>query len=383
MAGDATGLFQPLTLRGVTIRNRIMVSPMCQYSAVDGVANDWHFVHLGRFALGGAGLVCVEATAVSPEGRITYGDLGLWNDEQGQALARVAGFIKGQGATPGIQLGHAGRRASTHRPWENGGPVNGISGGAIEAQDGHEAAWPTLAPSALAFNNLPAPLALDQAEMTRIRDDWAAATRRADEAGFDFVEIHGAHGYLISTFLSPSANRRTDGYGGDREGRMRFPLEVIEAVRAAWPKDKPLSIRISSIDGDPEGWLLEDTVVFAREAKARGVDVIDCSAGGAAPPGNYPRRTPDMRLFAETVRREAGVASVTLGRIADPHEAEAIIAEGRADLVAVGKGVLENPNWPQAARAALAPEAVGDDVWPVPIGYAVKVLHSQRLSQPG
>ncbi len=268
-------LFTPLTLRGVTLKNRIAVSPMCQYSATNGVPNDWHFVHLGRFAIGGAGMVMVEATAVEPEGRISHGCLGLLLVIPQAQMARIAAFLKSQGAVPAIQIGHAGRKASTHRPFEGGGPIT-----AADAKPG-EAPWETVAPSAIPFaEGYPTPHTLTVDEIQVLTGKFVDSAKRALAAGFEVLELHGAHGYLLTEFLSPISNQRTDQYGGDIAGRMRFLLETVEAVRAVWPADKPLFVRLSTVDGTPGGWSLEDSVVLAKELKARGVDVVDSSSGG-------------------------------------------------------------------------------------------------------
>ena len=274
-------LLSPFTVRDLTLKNRVVISPMCQYSAIDGVVTDWHLVHLGRFALGGAALVFVEATGVEARGRISPGDVGIWNDEQARALSRIADFLKANGAAAGIQLAHAGRKGSTRRPWHGGTELT-----AEDAERG-EAAWETLAPSALPFaDNYPLPKAMTVADMAEVIVAFREAARRADAAGFDVVEIHAAHGYLLHEFLSPLTNHRIDQYGGDRAGRMRFPLEVVETVRAVWPATKPLFLRVSATDYVAAGLTVEDTVAFAREAKALGVDVVDCSSGGntATPP---------------------------------------------------------------------------------------------------
>ncbi|WP_269716040.1 NADH:flavin oxidoreductase/NADH oxidase [Caulobacter sp. NIBR2454] len=364
-------LFTPLTLRGVTLKNRIAVSPMCQYSATDGVPNDWHFVHLGRFAIGGAGLVMVEATAVEAEGRITHGDLGLWNDEQQGRLARIAAFLKSQGAVPAIQIGHAGRKASTHRPFEGGHPIT-----TENARPG-ESAWQTVAPSAIPFaDGYHTPRALTVEEIHGLTAKFVDSAKRALAAGFEVLEIHGAHGYLLTEFLSPISNHRSDQYGGDFQGRTRFLLETVEAVRAVWPDDKPLFVRLSTVDGTPGGWSLEDSVVLAGELKARGVDVIDSSSGGLTPSMETANRPAPLYQtpYAEAVRRDAGIATMAVGLITQPQEAEAIIADGQADIVALGRAMLENPNWAQDAKAALDPEHIGDDAWPLATGYAVKSL---------
>ncbi len=365
-------LFQPLTLRGVTLRNRVVVSPMCQYSAVDGVPQDWHFAHLGRFAIGGAGTVFVEATGVLPEGRISHGDVGLWNDEQQAALARIAAFLKSQGATPGIQLAHAGRKASSHRPWQ--GRIAVTADNALPG----EPPWVTQAPSAIPFEaSWPAPQALDEAGLARIKDAFVAAAKRADAAGFDIVEVHAAHGYLLHEFLSPLSNQRTDAYGGDREARMRFPLEVVGAVRDAWPEDKPLFVRISAIDWVEGGLTIEDSVAFATALKALEVDLVDVSTGGLVNPGpGVIPSTPGYQVeFADAVREGADIPTMAVGLIVDPYQAETILANEQADLVALARAHLDDPNWTQRAKAALLPETVGDAAWPAPTGYAVKALH--------
>ncbi|MDB5539250.1 MAG: NADH:flavin oxidoreductase/NADH oxidase [Devosia sp.] len=353
-------LFSPLTLRGLTLRNRTVISPMCQYSAQHGLANDWHFVHLGRFALGGFGLVIVEATGVLPEGRISYGDLGLWNDEQIAPLAHIAKFLKAEGAAAGIQLGHAGRKAATPIWWRGG--FNETD--AEKAEYAYET-WVPVAPSAERHADNPIyqlPTELDKAGIARTIKGFADATRRADEAGYDVVEIHGAHGYLISQFLSPLANHRTDEYGGSRENRMRFGLEVTEAMRAVWPEHKPLFIRISATDGSPGGWSVEDSIVFARELKARGVDLIDCSSGGFD--GYALKAAPLYQVSLARAVREAGIATMAVGVIDTPEDAERIVAEGDADLVALARTALEDPNWPVHARHIL--EGGGDayQLWP-------------------
>jgi 2,4-dienoyl-CoA reductase-like NADH-dependent reductase (Old Yellow Enzyme family) len=365
-------LFQPLPLRGVTLRNRVVVSPMCQYSAVDGVPQDWHFAHLGRFAIGGAGAVFVEATGVLPEGRISHGDVGLWNDEQQAALARIAGFLKSQGATPGIQLAHAGRKASSHRPWQGRTAVT--SDNALPG----EPPWVTEAPSAIPFDaGWPTPQALDEAGLARIKAAFVAAAKRADAAGFDIVEVHAAHGYLLHEFLSPLSNQRTDAYGGDRERRMRFPLEVVGAVRDVWPEDKPLFVRISAIDWVEGGLTIEDSIAFAVALKALEVDLVDVSTGGLVNPGpGVIPSTPGYQVeFADAVREGADIPTMAVGLIVDPYQAETILANEQADLVALARAHLDDPNWTQHAKAALQPETVGDAAWPAPTGYAVKALH--------
>lgn len=345
-------LFRPIQLRGVTARNRIMVSPMCQYSAVDGVPGDWHFQHLGCRAVGGAGIVCAEMTNVEPRGRISPGCLGLWNDTQRDAFARIVGFIKAQGALAAIQLAHAGRKASVAAPWENGGaPIPAGRGG-----------WQPVAPSAIAFaEGHTVPAALDAAGIASIVSAFAAAARRAREAGFDVIELHGAHGYLISSFLSPVTNRRTDGYGGSFENRIRFLREVIEAVRSEWPAERPLFVRVSCTDWIEGGWGIEDTVRLAQVLKADGqVDLIDCSSGGVDP-AQKPVMYPGYQVpFAAAVRARAGIATGAVGLINSPDMAEQIIASGQADLVVLARAFLNDPYWPLHAAKALKTEVA----WP-------------------
>ena len=341
-------LFAPLTLRGTTMRNRIWVSPMCQYSAVDGLPDDWHLVHLGARAVGGAGLVLTEATAVSPEGRISPQDTGLWNDAQAESWERIAAFVRAQGAAVGVQLAHAGRKASSHRPWGGRGYVPPADGG-----------WQTVGASALAFGELPAPQELEAAGLAKVRDDFVAAARRADAVGFDVAELHAAHGYLLNTFLSPLSNTRTDAYGGDLAGRMRFPLEVVEAVRAVWPEDKPLVLRISASDWVEGGWTVDDSVLLAKEAAARGVDLVDCSSGGVSPDQRIEVGPGYQVPFAAAVRA-AGVPSGAVGMITEPRQAEAILAEGSADVVLLARELLRDPHWPLRAAAELG----ADGAWP-------------------
>jgi len=337
-------LFEPLTIASVTLPNRIVISPMDQYSAVDGVPGTYHLVHYGKFAMGGAGTVIVEATGVSEEGRITNGCPGLYNAEQVAAFRQITDFIKQQRSVPAVQIGHGGRKASTQRPWEGGGPVT-----EAEIAKG-DRLWKPFGPSenALAEGWL-LPKMMDDADLKKTRQDFADAAGRALEAGFEVLEIHMAHGYLLQTFLSPLSNKRNDGYGGDRQGRMRFPLEVAEAVRAAWPKDKPLFVRISSVDGIDGGWEMDDSVALAHELKARGVDVIDCSSGGNSPKGatnaNLTRGPGYQVPFAERVKREVGIKTMAVGLIREPDLAEQILQDGRADLIAIGRQALVDPFW--------------------------------------
>jgi 2,4-dienoyl-CoA reductase-like NADH-dependent reductase (Old Yellow Enzyme family) len=345
-----SSLFSPLALRGATARNRIWVAPMCQYSAVDGLPDDWHLVHLGARAVGGAGAVLTEATAISPEGRISPGDTGIWNDAQTGAWRRIAAFVQAQGALAGVQLAHAGRKGSSRRPWESRGAVPPEQGG-----------WQPVGPTTEPFPGLATPTALDEAGIAAVRTDFVSATRRALEAGFDLVEVHAAHGYLLHEFLSPLSNTRTDGYGGDRAGRMRLVLEVVEDVRSAWPDDRPLVLRISASDWVEGGWTVEDSVVLAKEAAARGVDLVDCSSGGNTD-GSTIVLGPGYQVpFAAQVRRDAGVATGAVGLITDPAHAEQVVAEGSADVVLLARELLRDPHWPLHAAQAL-----GVDVpWPV------------------
>lgn len=360
-------LFTPLTLREVALRNRIVISPMCQYSARDGLANDWHFAHLARFALGGAGLIFVEATAVKREGRITHGDMGLWQDGQIAPLKRIADFVKSQGAVPAIQLGHAGRKASMQRPWHGNGPLD-----ASDRARGEEA-WPIVAPSPLPMDEgWLMPHALTPGEMAALREDFRRATLRALEAGFEVVEVHGAHGYLLQSFLSPIGNHRNDAYGGDRAGRMRFPLEIAETVRATWPKERPVFFRVSAVDGVEGGWTLDDTVALALELKARGIDVVDCSSGGiagSATAARIPRGFGFQVPFAERVRREAGIKTMAVGLILEAQQAEAVLRGGQADLIAIGREALYDPNWALHAERALKGGAADFAHWPVQAGW--------------
>lgn len=346
-------LFDPLTLRGVTLRNRIGVSPMCQYSAEDGFANDWHFVHLGSRAVGGAGLVIAEATAVEARGRISPNDLGIWSDTHIEPLARTARFIKQHGAVAGIQLAHAGRKAGTARPWDGGKPLNNAEGG-----------WDTVAPSPLPFDKgYRQPHELTHDEIHALVDAFRAAAVRSLEAGFDFVEIHGAHGYLIHSFLSPISNQRTDGYGGSFEGRVCFLLEIVRAVRKVWPDDKPLCVRLSATDWMENGWKIEDSVELAKLLKPEGVDLIDCSSGAIAPRTKIPVGAGYQTPLAEAVRREAGIATAAVGMITEPMQADEVIRNNRADVVLLARELLRDPYWPLHAAKALGHPA------PVPPQY--------------
>lgn len=348
-------LFRPLTIRAVTLRNRLVVSPMCQYSceARDGLATPWHLVHLGSRAAGGAGLVFTEATAVTPEGRISPQDLGIWSNRHAEALRPVVDFLKAQGAASGIQLAHAGRKASTARPWE----------GARGLED-EEGGWTPIAPSPVPFSDsYRIPREMTLREIADVVQAFGDAAARAQAAGFDVVEIHAAHGYLIHEFLSPLSNRRSDHYGGSLENRARLLLEIVDAVRSRWPDDKPLFVRLSVTDWTPGGWDLADSIRLARELAPRGVDVVDCSSGGLVPHQQIPQAPGYQVPFAERIRREASVKTMAVGLITTAEQAEEILANGRADLVAMAREFLRNPYFPlHAARALGSPEAAP---WPV------------------
>ncbi len=343
-SASAPALFQPLTVRSVTLRNRIGVSPMCQYSALDGVANDWHQVHLGSRAVGGAGLVIVEATAVAPEGRITPGCLGLWSDRQIEPLARIASFMKAQGAVAGIQIAHAGRKGSADLPWNGGAHLSAAQGG-----------WETLAPSALAFGgDLPkVPHAMTGADIVRVQDNFVATAKRALAAGFQWLELHAAHGYLFNEFLSPLTNRRTDQYGGSFENRTRLLLDTTRAIRAVWPDSLPLAVRISAIDWMPGGWQIEDSIALAKLLKTAGVDLMDCSSGGLVPDAKIKVEPGYQVPFAETIRREAGIPTAAVGFITEAKQADDIVRSGQADVVLLARQMLVDPYWPAHAAKAL------------------------------
>jgi 2,4-dienoyl-CoA reductase-like NADH-dependent reductase (Old Yellow Enzyme family) len=343
-------LFAPLTIKSVTLRNRIGVSPMCMYSATDGVMNDWHLVHLGARAAGGAGLVIAEATAVSPEGRITPSDAGLWTDEQIEPLVRINRFVKSQGAVAGVQLAHAGRKAGAARPWEGGGHLADAAGG-----------WPVIGPSAAAFGGSlhKVPTAMTEADIARVQRDFVEAARRALLAGYEWLELHGAHGYLVHQFLSPKSNLRTDRYGGSFENRIRFLLETTRGVRGVWPESWPLTVRLSCTDWVEGGWTIEESVALARRLKAEGVDLIDCSSGGAVADAKIPVSPGYQVQFAERIRRDAGIATAAVGLITEPAHADAIVREGRADVVLLAREFLRDPHWPlRAARALGRKDAV-------------------------
>jgi 2,4-dienoyl-CoA reductase-like NADH-dependent reductase (Old Yellow Enzyme family) len=355
-------LFSPVQLREVVLRNRTVVSPMCQYSAHDGFANDWHFVHLGQFAMGGFGLVFVEASAVLPEGRITHGDVGLWSDEHVAPIGRIADYVHAQGARIGIQLAHAGRKASMQRPWFG----NAALGPADRARG--DDPWPIVGPVAAPHHEgWLVPHALDRGRTARFGAACGAAAARAPAPRLDAIEIHGAHGYLIHSFLSPVSNTRDDEYGRDLRGRMRFALEVARATRDAWPAGKPLFFRTSTVDGVDGGWSLDDAVALAKELRAIGVDVVDCSAGGFLS-SRLDLGKGYLVANASRVRRDAGVATQAVGFIVDAHQAERVLRSGAADLVAVAREALVDPHWAGKAAVELEGEA-GWAQWPAQYGW--------------
>ncbi|MDP3600546.1 MAG: NADH:flavin oxidoreductase/NADH oxidase [Bosea sp. (in: a-proteobacteria)] len=371
-------LLQPLTLRGLTFKNRIVVSPMATYGAVDGMASDFHLVHLGRFALGGAGLVMTEATAITEQGRITHGCLGLWQDGQIAPFRRLTDFLHAHGALAGIQLGHSGAKGAGQRPWHGNGPLGDPDRTARE-----ETPWPLVAATSEAFDNgFPVPAALDESAMDALVADYCAAAHRAQAAGFDVLELHCAHGYLLHGFLSPLGNRRDDAYGGSLANRMRFPLRVAQALRRVWPEDRPLFVRVSAIDGVDFGWSLDDTVAFAAALKRLGIDLVDCSTGGMRVPREHglPARAPGFQVpFAEGVRARAGIATMAVGLIRDAAQAEAILRAGSADLIALGREMLSDPNWAAKATVALAGET-GWTAWPQAFGWWLQ--RRARLDRP-
>lgn len=341
-------LFSPLTVKSITLRNRIGVSPMCQYSSDDGLATDWHLVHLGSRAVGGAGLVIAEATGVSPEGRITPGDAGIWSDRHVEPLARINRFVKAHGAVPGIQIAHAGRKASAARPWEGGDHLPDDRGG-----------WTPVAPSAIAFGDGldKVPHALSIEEIHEVQESFVAAARRSLAAGYEWIELHSAHGYLSHEFLSPISNHRTDTYGGSFENRIRFLLETTRAVRAIWPDRLPLTVRLSCTDWVEGGWDIEQSVELARRLKSEGVDLIDCSSGGGTLHAKIPVGPGYQVPFAERIRREAGIATAAVGLISDPKQANEIIEAGKADVVLLARELLRDPYWPLHAAKALGQTA--------------------------
>lgn len=344
-------LFSPIKIKNITLKNRIVVSPMCEYSSIDGFANNWHLVHLGSRAVGGAGLVITEATAVSPEGRISIVDLGIWKDEHKEKLKEIVDFIHENGSVAGIQLAHAGRKASFDIPWENPAQVDKDKGG-----------WDTVAPSAVQFNPRDKmPIALDQAGINKVKADFKAAAKRALEVGFKVVEVHAAHGYLLHQFLSPLSNQRNDEYGGSFENRIRLVLEVVEAVQEVWPQENPLFVRISATDWVEGGWNAEESVALSKILKEKGVDVIDTSTGGLAREQQIPVAPNYQVGFAEQIKKEAGILTGAVGLITEAEQAELILQNEEADLIFLARELLRNPYFPLQAAKQL-----GDDVkWPV------------------
>lgn len=346
-------LFQPFTVRGVTLRNRIGVSPMCQYSSSDGFANNWHLVHLGSRAVGGAALVIAEASAVEARGRISPNDLGIWKDAHIDALAGVVRKIDEAGAVAGIQIAHAGRKASTARPWDGNHPLSDAEGG-----------WQPIGASPLPFSSgYRTPHEASHHELVQIRGAFVAAARRALSAGFRWLELHAAHGYLLHSFLSPLSNQRTDQYGGSFDNRIRLLLETAVGVREVWPDTLPLAVRLSCSDWVEGGWTLEDSIELSRRLRELGVDLIDCSSGGTSPSAKVPVAPGYQVPFAEAVRKQASIASAAVGLITEPTQAEGIVAEGRADLVLLGRELLRDPYWPLSAAQALGAQP------PVPVQY--------------
>lgn len=344
-------LFSPLTMRGIELKNRVAVSPMCEYSSIDGFANDWHLVHLGSFATGGAGLIITEATAVSLEGRISPSDLGIWKDEHIEMLERITTFIHQNGSVAGVQLAHAGRKASHAEPWNGGKQIPVLSGG-----------WQTVSASNLAFaDGEEKPLELDKEGINQVIEDFKAATYRAIKAGFKVVEIHAAHGYLVHQFLSPLSNQRTDEYGGSFDNRIRLLLEVTDAVRGAWPAEYPLFVRISATDWTPGGWTGDDSVKLAAVLKNKGIDLVDCSTGGNVPKAQIPVGPGYQVQFAESVKKETSILTATVGMITTPEQADQIIQTEKADLVLLAREYLRDPHF--ALRAA---HVLGHEVkWPL------------------
>jgi 2,4-dienoyl-CoA reductase-like NADH-dependent reductase (Old Yellow Enzyme family) len=339
-------LFAPLKIRDVEFRNRVFVSPMCQYSSDEGMPTDWHMVHLGSRAVGGAGAIIVEATGVSPEGRISAWDSGLWSGQQARAFMRINRFIKDQGAVPGVQLAHAGRKASTYQPWAGGGNLPASAGG-----------WKPMGPSAISFDEKSAvPHAMTEMDIEAVVSQFIASTKLSADAGFELIELHMAHGYLMHEFLSPLANHRTDQYGGSLENRMRLPLRIATAVREVWPKGLPLFVRLSVSDWVEGGWDLPQSIILSKKLKEIGIDLVDCSSGGQVPHAKIPLGPGYQVPFAEAIRRDVGIATGAVGMITEAHQAEEIIAKGKADVVLLARELLRDPYWPLHAAKVLGAE---------------------------
>lgn len=349
-------LFSPLKLRELVLPNRVVMSPMCQYAAVDGLAQPWHMTHLGSRAIGGAGLIMAEATAVSPEGRLSPEDLGIWTDRHAEALRPITDFIRGCGAVPGIQLAHGGRKSARFRPWEGNGPLT------------PERGWPLIGPSAVAFDEgWQVPVEMDAGEIARIVDAFRASARRALAAGFDVIEGHFAHGYLLHSFLSPLSNKRTDQYGGSLENRARFPLMVAQALRDEWPSHLPVFIRISAVDWQEGGVTLDESVQFGRQLRDCGIDVVDCSSGAVVPGEKIPVAPGYQVPFAARIRKEAGIATAAVGVITQAQQAEDILVRGDADLVFLARALLRDPYWAQSASEIVDAQSR----WPIQYARAV------------
>jgi len=370
-------LFTPFQLRDLTLKNRVVVSPMATYSACDGFATDWHVAHIGKLAAGGAGLVFVEQSSVSVQGRITHGCLGIWNDAQTEGHARLVALIHQFNAKAAIQIAHSGRKGSSQRPWEGGGPLGKAD---IDARS--EGPWEIAASSSIPFDDgWPAPHMLTSEEIDAVVEDFRAAFCRARTAGYDVAELHCAHGYLMHSFLSPLANNRNDEYGGSRENRMRLPLRIAAVMREEWPDHLPVFVRISSVDGVDIGWSIEDSIAFASELKAVGIDMVDCSSGGMKlPRGNsLVSRTPGFQVpFAERIQRDAGVSTIAVGLIREPEYAETILRDGHASLIALGRELLWNPNWPAQTALAFGCDPAWSG-WPEQYGWWLK----RRVTQQG
>jgi 2,4-dienoyl-CoA reductase-like NADH-dependent reductase (Old Yellow Enzyme family) len=373
---DLDLLFQPYTLRGLELRNRIVVSPMATYSAINGFATDWHVQHIGKLAAGGAGLVFVEQSSVNMQGRITHGCLGIWQDEHVAGLRRLATLIRDLGSASAIQIAHSGRKGASQRPWEGGGPL-----GAADVAARGEGPWPICAPSAIPFDSgcqVPEEMSLQAIE--QVVEDYRAAFIRARDAGFDACELHCAHGYLMHSFLSPLGNQRTDAYGGDRAGRMKLPLRIAGIMREIWPDHLPCLVRVSSVDGVGVGWQLEDSIAFARELKKLGIDMLDCSSGGFKLPAenNLVARTTGFQLpFSEQIRHEAGLPTIGVGLIRTGEQAAVALQDGRADLIALGRELLWNPNWPMQL-ATVQDEANGWKLMPQQYGWWLRRRKAQQ-----